>query len=250
MKMRFLPVLAACLAALCQAGEKPAIPLARLAPLPEDEAAARKNITEIEIAASGAVVGKWTSDLAAAKRLAREKNLPILLNFTGTEWCGWCKMMNSNVFSKQEWQAYAAKNLVLVALDYPMNPEGAGAEKVALLKKYHVNGFPMFHVLPPTGESEFTLIENRGQTPAAFIAAIEGVVKIQRALANLSAKDKAAWEANRQALAANSNMAARVINEAKKQLEFLEEERAGLEAKKKAMLEKFINPATNAAAEN
>ena len=43
--------------------------------------------------ASGATLGKWTQDLDAAKKLAKEKDLPMLINFSGSDWCGWCKRM-------------------------------------------------------------------------------------------------------------------------------------------------------------
>ena len=72
-------------------------------------------------ATEGAKVGEWTMDFDAAKTLAKEKNLPILMNFTGSDWCGWCKVMDRSVFSKPKWDAYAKKNLVLVFIDFPQN---------------------------------------------------------------------------------------------------------------------------------
>lgn len=56
----------------------------------------------------GAKVGEWTMDFDAAVKLAGEKNLPLILNFTGSDWCGWCKLMDESVFSKREWQKFAA----------------------------------------------------------------------------------------------------------------------------------------------
>ncbi len=41
------------------------------------------------IQTEGAKVGHWTMDFEAAKKIAAEKNLPLLLNFTGSDWCGW-----------------------------------------------------------------------------------------------------------------------------------------------------------------
>src|SRR6478609_8211905 len=43
----------------------------------------------------------------------------VLLNFTGSDWCGYCKHMQAEIFSKPQFQDYAAKNLVLVELDFP-----------------------------------------------------------------------------------------------------------------------------------
>ena len=67
----------------------------------------------------GAKVGHWTMDFDAAKKMAAEKNLPLMLNFTGSDWCGWCKLMDKNVFAEKEWQDYAGENALLVTLDFP-----------------------------------------------------------------------------------------------------------------------------------
>ena len=74
-----------------------------------------------EVATEGAEVGKWTMDYAAAAKLAKEKNLPMLLNFTGSDWCGWCKIMDGNVYAKPEWSEFAGKQLVLVTFDFPQD---------------------------------------------------------------------------------------------------------------------------------
>ena len=50
-------------------------------------------------ATKGAELGEWTMDVSAAKKLAKSKNKPVFLCFTGSDWCGWCKLMEKNVFS-------------------------------------------------------------------------------------------------------------------------------------------------------
>jgi thiol-disulfide isomerase/thioredoxin len=62
---------------------------------------------------------RWHSDYAAALAQAgREKKL-VLLNFTGSDWCPPCKRLEADVFSRPEFRAYAAKNLVFVKIDFP-----------------------------------------------------------------------------------------------------------------------------------
>ena len=51
-----------------------------------------------------------------------EKKL-VLLDFTGSDWCGWCIKLDKEVFSKPEFQDYAKKNLVLVELDFPQQKQ-------------------------------------------------------------------------------------------------------------------------------
>ena len=43
----------------------------------------------------------------------------VLMDFTGSDWCGWCIKMDKEIFSTPEFQKYAQANLVLVELDFP-----------------------------------------------------------------------------------------------------------------------------------
>ena len=49
--------------------------------------------------AEGAEAGVWTQDTDAGFALAKEAGLPILLNFTGSDWCYWCKLMDRPLMS-------------------------------------------------------------------------------------------------------------------------------------------------------
>lgn len=133
---------------------------------------------KVESDIDGATVGKWTMDIEAAKKLAAEKQLPILLDFSGTDWCGWCKIMEENVFTKPEWKDYAKENLVMVLLDYPSDkslvPEKYVARNDALKTEYGVKGFPTFVVLDSDGTTELgRLGSGQNKTPASFQAELE-----------------------------------------------------------------------------
>src|SRR6188768_1537543 len=65
----------------------------------------------------------WLEDFEKAKAQAKAENKKILLDFTGSDWCGWCIKLDKEVFSQQAWKDYAAKNLVLVELDFPRKKE-------------------------------------------------------------------------------------------------------------------------------
>ena len=75
------------------------------------------------IETDGAKPGVWTMDYDAAKKVAAEKQLPILLYFTGSDWCAWCEYLEIHVFSKPAWKQYAQENLMLVWIDLPKNPK-------------------------------------------------------------------------------------------------------------------------------
>ena len=59
-----------------------------------------------EVQTKGAKLGQWTMDYDAAVKLAQSSKQPMILNFTGSDWCGWCKIMDKNVFAKDEWKKY------------------------------------------------------------------------------------------------------------------------------------------------
>lgn len=131
-----------------------------------------------ETAIEGAEVGKWTMDFDAAAKLAKEKDLPILLNFTGSDWCGWCKLMDRQVFAQPEWKEYAAKNIVLVTIDFPQDqsivPPKYAARNDALQRQFGVRGYPTYIILDSDGKRELgRLGASRDASPGGFIAALE-----------------------------------------------------------------------------
>ena len=107
---------------------------------------------------SGAAPGSWTMDYEAALELATKEKRPLFLNFTGSDWCGYCIKMDHEVFSKETWRDYAAANLVLVTLDFPSNeslvPDKYKKRNETLRQKYDVEGYPTYVVLTPGGDTE------------------------------------------------------------------------------------------------
>lgn len=129
-------------------------------------------------AIKGAEVGKWTMDIDAAKTLAKETNKPLFINFTGSDWCGWCKMMDKQIFSTTEWQDYAKQNLVLLWIDFPKNkdliPKEFMPRNRKFAKKFNVQGYPTYVVLAPDGETVLgQLGADQDITPADFAERID-----------------------------------------------------------------------------
>lgn len=97
----------------------------------------------------------WITDFEAAKKEAAEKKRPILVDFSGSDWCGWCIKLDSEVFSKKEFKDYASQNLVLFLADFPRNNKQTDAVKKQndeLAKKYKVEGFPTVLLLDSEGQ--------------------------------------------------------------------------------------------------
>ena len=57
--------------------------------------------------------------LAQVHELSKANNKPIFAFFTGSDWCGWCKRLQQNVFAKAEFIQWAQKNVILLELDFP-----------------------------------------------------------------------------------------------------------------------------------
>lgn len=135
------------------------------------------------VALKGAEVGVWTQDYDAAVKLAAEKKLPLLLNFTGSDWCGWCKIMDKQVFAPTVWKTYAKKNVVLVTLDFPNNKKLVPKEFVArnekLKQQFAVRGFPTYVVLKSDGKTKLgQLGAGKEKTPKSFIKEFKMLVRL------------------------------------------------------------------------
>jgi thioredoxin-related protein len=118
----------------------------------------------------------WLTDLPKAEAQAKTGNKLVLLDFTGSDWCGWCIKLDSDTFSKPEFADYAGKNLVLVQLDYPnKKPQSDELKKAnaALQKKYSIEGFPTLIALKPDGTVVWKQVGYLGGGPAALIAKLD-----------------------------------------------------------------------------
>jgi thioredoxin-related protein len=88
----------------------------------------------------------WTSDFAAAKKQAAETKKDLLVDFTGSDWCGWCIKLNDEVFKHEPFKEGVKDTFVLVELDYPRDKsklsEETQAQNKKLGEKYAVKGYP------------------------------------------------------------------------------------------------------------
>jgi thioredoxin-related protein len=121
----------------------------------------------------------WLTDAAKAQALAKTEKKLVLLDFTGSDWCGWCIRLKKEVFSKPEFAEYAKKNLVLVEVDFPRRKKLSAEQEKAnndLQQKYRIEGFPTIIVLDANGRKvgELGYIEGG---PKKFIAELDKVKK-------------------------------------------------------------------------
>lgn len=81
--------------------------------------------------AEGTAIGSWTEDQAAAQAKATETDRPILVLFTGSDWCPPCKSLESEVFGDQAFYDWADQNVVLLKADFPRRKAQAETLKEA-----------------------------------------------------------------------------------------------------------------------
>lgn len=120
---------------------------------------------------------KWSDNFPDASKQAAEQGKYLLLNFSGSDWCGWCIRLDKEVFSQPEFQAFANENLVSVVLDFPrkkMLSPGVVQQNEQLQEKYGVRGYPTILVLSPSGD----LVQKAGYRPGGAEAYVEHLKEI------------------------------------------------------------------------
>lgn len=99
----------------------------------------------------------WIGDFDEAVKVAKAEKKDLFVDFTGSDWCGWCKKLNAEVFDHEEFLTAIKKDFVLVALDYPRDPEVKAkvpnpARNAELAKKYAIRGYPTILLMTADGE--------------------------------------------------------------------------------------------------
>ena len=121
-------------------------------------------------------LAEWKTDFNAAQAVAKKEGRPMLLNFTGSDWCSWCVKMKKDVLDVKAFKDFADKGLVLVEVDFPNAKKQSAAEKKAneaLKDKYAVAGFPTFLLVDANGKELGRQVGYLKGGPDAFIGKIE-----------------------------------------------------------------------------
>lgn len=101
------------------------------------------------------IPSRWHHSYESAIQEATESGRPILVNFTGSDWCHWCVKLKQDVLSTPEFEAWAKENVVLLELDFPRrSPQSAvlKQQNQDLAKKYGINAYPSVLLIDARGE--------------------------------------------------------------------------------------------------
>ena len=158
MKKMFLVVIAALFSGIC----------ATVSAAPADSKAVKKPAEPI-----------WFTNMSQAQEAARKEKKVIFVDFTGSDWCIWCVRLHDEVLSQPAFKEYAAKNLVLLLVDFPnkkpMTKEQKAANQ-ALAQKYGIRGFPTILILNSDGQVLAKTGYRRGGA-SAYVNHLKNILK-------------------------------------------------------------------------
>lgn len=135
----------------------------------------------------------WYTDLKKANDVSMAEKKPIFAFFTGSDWCGWCKKLQRDVFVKSAFIEWANKNVVLLELDFPRRkqlPPAQAQQNAELRNGFKVSGYPtiwLFTMEQDSVQGKFLISAMgscgypRGATPGKeedkFLSTVNAILK-------------------------------------------------------------------------
>jgi protein disulfide-isomerase len=121
----------------------------------------------------------WTTSYQEAVAHAGEQNTPIMLFFSGSDWCPWCRKLTTEVFENEQFAAWCDSRVITVLVDFPRKsqlPPQLANQNNRLLNRYrpHLDGFPTALFIRPDG----TVIGKLGYEPQGLLVWINKAQRI------------------------------------------------------------------------
>ncbi len=129
---------------------------------------------------------KWQTDINTAVKMAEKTKKPLLLFFTGSDWCGWCIRLQKEVLKTPEFAKWAKENVILVELDYPrktVQTEEIKQQNGELQQVFGIQGYPTVWIVNAGKKDGKTNFEKLGSTgyvaggPTAWLAVANSIIK-------------------------------------------------------------------------
>ncbi len=118
----------------------------------------------------------WRSDFEEAMAEAKSSEKPVLLYFTGSDWCHWCRKLDNELFAASPARELLAKRVVPIALNFPQKgkaPPGQVRKNRIQQQKWKVKTFPTVILFDPVSRRELWRHSYLSVTPDNYLKAIE-----------------------------------------------------------------------------
>ena len=128
----------------------------------------------------------WHNDMNKAIAASNKEKKPLMMFFTGSDWCGWCMRLQREVFLTPEFTKWAKDNVVLVELDYPRKKQLAPeivSQNDQMQQMFAVQGYPTVWFVKPSNKDQKVNLEKLGSTgyvaggPEKWLEAANSILK-------------------------------------------------------------------------
>ncbi len=132
----------------------------------------------------------WQTDMNKAMELSKKEKKPLLLFFTGSDWCGWCMRLQKEVMKTPEFTKWATDNVILVELDFPRNtPQSPEIKKqnMELQQTFAIQGYPTVWFVNASKKDGKINLEKLGSTgyvaggPSVWLAGANQILSKKKA---------------------------------------------------------------------
>lgn len=121
----------------------------------------------------------WLLDWEQARQLSQSSRRPVMMEFTGSDWCGWCTRLREEVLDTPRFKEWANTRVILLEVDLPMftrQEEPRRRQNEALAKKFQVDTFPTVIFLDDKGQ-EIGRLEYLEGGPEPWVKAAEKILQ-------------------------------------------------------------------------
>ncbi len=129
----------------------------------------------------------WHTDMEKAFEIATKENKPLMLFFTGSDWCGWCIKLQNEVLKTDDFAEWAKDNVVLVELDFPKRKQldkKLQIQNYQMQQMFQVRGYPSIQFATPEktaeGKKNLNKLGNTGYVrggPEKWLEVANSIVK-------------------------------------------------------------------------
>ena len=114
-------------------------------------------LASVATAAAPTPQSGWSQNFDEAQKQALETKRDLLVEFSGSDWCPWCKKIEADVFGRSEFVQRASEQYVLVQVDLPRSPQVIAKvpdfdRNQMLAAEYRIGSFPTVSLMTPGGE--------------------------------------------------------------------------------------------------